>query len=743
MGTLHAPRPGVRVAALLTRNLGEALGGGVLFAVLYAFDLAGDVPAWLLAADWSLVMLASLTPTQAWLAGGPRRRAVDLRSGVAAVGAAFALYAMGWGPLFVSGLLVVVVTQIRENGSTVWRTCLAWCVVSMSTGQVLIDLGVLRSYVSLGIGNAAFLVGMTGLVLLGRALGTTTQRAEAEMAARTQAEAQFRSLVENSHDLVFLMNTAGEATWVSPASRRVLGREPEELLGLGWTNLVHPDDLADSLSWLADWKDQTRPALTVVRARHPDGTWHWWEVTRTNRLDDPAVQAFVNNVRDVTESHAYQERLSYQATRDSLTGLLNRSAFLERLESALARGRRKPNPVAVLFLDLDDFKAVNDRWGHHAGDLLLQTVGSRLEQAVRPGDTVGRLAGDEFVVLLEDLNAPEDADIVADRIRLALREPLLLHGQPVSPTASIGVAVTTLWSAETADEILHAADLRMYQAKQDRQDCGAVAGVPDPLDVRAIERGLTEREFFLDYQPVVDLATGRATWVEALVRWNHPTLGRLAPDTFIPQVEAHGLMSALGRRVLEDGCRTVRSWGSDPRLCAITLAVNASVTQLRDPAFPHVVRDVLSHTGLPPGQLVIEVTESLPLTAHDEALISLAALSAQGVRIALDDFGAGSASIAQLDLVRADIVKLDRQLINRIDDNQEGFLQGLIGFLLSRGITLVAEGIETAAQLVAVTTSGAQYGQGFHLARPTTPERVIDHLAQLPTEPSTAASQPL
>ncbi|MCW2621767.1 MAG: diguanylate cyclase [Frankiales bacterium] len=727
----------------LSGNTAEALGGGALFAVLSVTGLAGDIPPVALLGTWAVVLATCLPSVQRWLAGGRLRRTLDARSGIAALCGAALLYGMGWGPLFTSGLVIVVVTQIRENGSRVWRSSLVWCVLTASLGQVLVLVDVLPSYASTDVGNAAFLVGITAMVLLGRALGTTTAQAEAEVAARTHTEARFRSLVENSHDLVFLMTPAGEATWVSPASSAVLGYPPEALLGNGWMTLVHPDDLTVGLDGLSTTGAAGGQGIVVVRGRHRDGSWHWWEVTQTDRLADPAVGAIVANLRDVTDSHAYQERLSYQATRDSLTGLLNRAAFLEHLESALARASRKPSPAAVLFLDLNDFKCVNDQWGHHAGDVLLQAVAFRLEQAVRPGDTVGRLAGDEFVVLLEDLGTAGDAEIVADRIRLALESPVLLAGHQVAPTASIGIAVTAPWCLESADDLLHVADLRMYDAKQRRRrgihpsshDLATLVALDDgeygagTVDGPAIARGLTEREFFLEYQPVVELATGRSTWVEALVRWNHPQLGRLAPDSFIPQVEACGLMTALGRRVLEDGCRAVQSWSSDPRIPPITLAINASVSQLRDLAFPQVVRDVLASTGFPAGQLVIELTETLPVMPHDAALTALAALAALGVRTALDDFGAGAASLAQLDLVSAEIVKLDRQLINRIEKCENGFLQGLIGFLLSRGAVLIAEGIENAAQLEALTASGAQFGQGYHLARPGSAETARDFLA--------------
>jgi diguanylate cyclase (GGDEF)-like protein len=423
-----------------------------------------------------------------------------------------------------------------------------------------------------------------------------------------------------------------------------------------------------------------------------------------------------------------EAELAHQARHDSLTGLANRRMCRDRVEVALALAEAGGHHAAVLFLDLDDFKTVNDSLGHAAGDRLLVEVAERLLNATRGCDTVARLGGDEFAVLLKKVQSDGDATIVADRIRAALRRPFTLDGQEVFVGASVGIARSE--AGDTAEDLLRNADLAMYEAKSGDKgsyrlfEASMHAVARERLETEAdLRAGLERGEFHLVYQPVVDLSTGEVVSVEALVRWLHPRRGLVPPAEFIPAAEATGLVVPLGRWVLEEACRQAVGWDAgttddaEPR---IGINVNLSGRQLQDPSLPADVAHVLAVTGLDPRRLVLEITESVLMHRTEESLATLHTLKALGVRLGIDDFGTGYSSLSYLQRFPVDMLKIDRAFIKDIDnaENNAAIARTVIalGDLLS--LRTVAEGIETAAQQERLLALGCTLGQGFHFSRP-------------------------
>lgn len=550
--------------------------------------------------------------------------------------------------------------------------------------------------------------------------------------ARRRSEQWFRVLGQASSDVINVLDAQGHYVYVSPSVQPLMGYTPEALIGVHYSELVHPDDLERVDGQYTSVVGDHVEIRTENRIRHADGTWHWHEVVARNLLSDPAVQGIVVNHRDVTERREFQDRLAYDSTHDALTGLANRAAFLADLDQAIADSNRHEHSVAVLFVDLNDFKHVNDTWGHGVGDGLLISVARLLERSVLGADTVARLGGDEFGIVLAHIHQPTNAHAVARRIVTALSEPLDAAGRQIRARASIGIAVTGPNDAD-ADELLRRADVAMYHVKGQgisgwrtysdelRTDGARVA--PTAEDLHA---GIGAGELRLQYQPIVALHSGEVIGVEALVRWHHPTLGVLAPDAFIPLAEATGLIVPLGMWVLQEGCSQVRAWRqrtSTPR--RINLSVNLSPRQLDDPALIPSVLSVLERTGLSARDLILEITEDA-LVNDVEAVPILAELRARGIRLALDDFGTGYSSLRYLTNLPVDILKLDRCFVAELNGTPEGSAVAEAVIRLSQSLNLdtVAEGIENDAQATELTLLGYPLAQGYHFAKPMDPERI-------------------
>jgi diguanylate cyclase (GGDEF)-like protein len=461
----------------------------------------------------------------------------------------------------------------------------------------------------------------------------------------------------------------------------------------------------------------------ILRTRHADGRELVLEGTLTNLMAEAAVHGWVLTVRDVTDRQALQQELSYQAFHDALTGLANRQLFTDRLTHALRRRDGATEPLVVLFLDLDDFKHVNDGFGHGIGDRLLVAVAERISGAIREGDTAARLGGDEFAILMEDADV-DSAHQVALRLLEALAVPVAVdeHLHPVR--ASIGMAVAVPGEA-TGEETLRNADVAMYWAKDRGKSTVAVyeAGLhAEALERMALrgelQRAIREDQLTLHYQPTVDLATHRITGFEALVRWNHPTRGLLPPLEFIPVAEQSGLIVPLGSWVLLAACRAGAGMQSDWH--QPTMAVNIAAQQLAKPDFVEEVVDVLRRTRMPAERLVLEITESVLLDDMVGTIATLARLRDRGIRVAIDDFGTGYSSLSYLDQLPVDVLKVDKSFVDKVcaDASDTRLVEAIITMSHTMRLTTVAEGVEQPEQAAWLKHARCSLGQGFLWSRP-------------------------
>jgi diguanylate cyclase (GGDEF)-like protein/PAS domain S-box-containing protein len=440
---------------------------------------------------------------------------------------------------------------------------------------------------------------------------------------------------------------------------------------------------------------------------------------------DGEVVGRVWSFRDVTEHRRLQSELTHQAFHDPLTGLANQALFRDRVDHAATRLQRQGGQLAVLFIDLDDFKTVNDSLGHSAGDALLQVVSDRLTSCVRAGDTAARLGGDEFAVLMDVLADPNDAIDVAERIITALQEPVVLDALLVSATASIGIAYGAAGAG--SDEMLRNADLAMYTAKDGGKNCCRVfaremhLAAVERLDLEAHLRGAAERdELIVHYQPIYELQSGRITAFEALVRWHHPERGLLSPLSFIPFAEETGLIDEIGRHVLVTACRQAARWsGVVGRGAAPAVTVNVAPRQLLDPRLPDRVESLLEQCRLDPPRLILEITEGALMKDPVAATVGLRRLSDLGVRLAVDDFGTGYSSLAYLQQFPIDLLKIDGSFVSDILSRSGSLLvRAIVQIAHTLGLVPVAEGVESAAQAEALAACGCDLAQGFHLGRP-------------------------
>jgi diguanylate cyclase (GGDEF)-like protein/PAS domain S-box-containing protein len=550
-----------------------------------------------------------------------------------------------------------------------------------------------------------------------------------------QSEARFASLVKNSSDVVTVIEPTTMVRYASPSASRMLGSGPEELEGTRFIDLVHQDDKTRVLSFLTSAADgEGDTALLEFRLRHRDGRYLATETLRTNLLHDPNVKGIVLNTRDITERKQFEQQLQHQAFHDPITNLANRALFRDRVLHAIERQERDRKPIAVLFMDIDDFKTINDSLGHAAGDGLLLEVGDRLKKALRAADTAARLGGDEFAILLEDGGEGIQAADVAERIMQMLEKPFVLEGKEVFVRASVGIAVSEDpgdAGEEVAEALMRNADVAMYMAKEKGKGRYQVfePAMHDTalrrLELKAdLQRALEHGEFILHYQPVIELDSGRITGVEALIRWIHPDRGIVQPLEFIPLAEETGLIVPIGRWVLREACRyAVELQGEFPMDPAFHMAVNLSARQLARPEIVDEVRDILSETGLAAPTLTLEITESMVMQDMELAIERLNQLKELGVLLAIDDFGTGYSSLNYVRRFPVDILKIDKSFIDEVADAGESSALTAAVIELAGILNLkpVAEGIERADQLERLMELKCDMGQGYFFARPLDP----------------------
>jgi diguanylate cyclase (GGDEF)-like protein/PAS domain S-box-containing protein len=575
----------------------------------------------------------------------------------------------------------------------------------------------------------------------GRFVGTVDD-VSAEVAARNEMalrEAEYRVLAEHSGDCLSRHDLDGRYLYCSPSSEGMLGYRPEDLVGrtAAEIGLVHPDDAGPVRVVKESIVDgQQATATRAWRALRPDGTARWVE-TALRAVPDAHGNPYqvVAVTRDISARKDAENRLAHQALHDSLTGLPNRALFRDRLEHALARAERHPGGVAVLFVDLDRFKLINDSFGHAAGDRLLCDVAARLRRTLRPADTIARFGGDELTVLCEDLDGQAGARTIAQRIADLFEDPFAVEDGEAFLQASIGIALAG--NGATPEDLIRDADAAMYRAKDRGRARVEVFDEAMRRDARervatesALRRAIERDELCIHVQPVVGIGGGRIMAFEALVRWQHPERGLVPPGGFIPLAEETGLIVPIGNWVLREVCRTLRRWEDELGVDDVPCSVNLSVRHLQQPDLVATVRAALAEHGLAPERLVLEITESAVMENGSGTVETLAALKAMGVRLALDDFGTGYSSLAHLHRFPLDILKIDRSFTAALGaDGQGASIAGaIVSLAQALDLVTVAEGIEDAAQQRRLEDLGCTHGQGFLFSRPMPPAAFDDVL---------------
>ena len=545
-------------------------------------------------------------------------------------------------------------------------------------------------------------------------------------AALDGAAARFRVLVEQLPLSVYIdrLDDVSSNVYTSPQIEQMLGYTVQEWVENRdlFVEILHPEDRERVLAAHQLTHATGEPLLVEYRLRARDGRYVWVQ-DEARVVLDPDGSVLQGYLLDVTARHEAEEQLRHQAFHDALTGLANRALFTNRVEHALVlRSQLARAEVAVLFLDLDDFKGVNDTLGHAAGDTLLRGVGVRLRDSLSPSYTVARLGGDEFAVLIEEVAGPASAVDAAERIVAPLQKPFEIEGREVFVSASVGIALGTV-----ADDLLRAADVAMYRAKASGKAQYAVymptmaEDLVGRLELVAELRRARCEEFVVHYQPLVDLDSGAVVGVEALVRWAHPTRGLMQPGEFIGLAEETGKIVEIGAWVLTEACAQVARWRTETSGAAdLNLNVNVSTRQVRPGVLVDAVRAALTESGLPPEALTLELTESVLARRHEELRAVLTDVAALGVRLALDDFGTGYSSLALLQDLPVHTLKVDRSFVSALDEDamRQGFVQAIVDLAKTLDVALVAEGMETAAETSELRRLGCRAGQGFHFAPP-------------------------
>ncbi len=684
-------------------------------------------------------------PNQRNMADLPKIRALGAQTK-----ASFALFQAANPPTAATAALLTRVSQLLDR----WEALCALSqqlTPSVSTATIIVALKAADAAIVLPLrqaleqlvqateaqvtaaGTAAAASAQTTSVLLLAVIGLAVLAIGSVQIGLAVREHRRRALSQQSADLVALVDGQGVVRYASPSYERVLGHSGAALAGASLLDFLHPDDRADAAAALERRReDRGDSTETELRVRHADGTYRWLASTGVNLLHDPLIQGIIITSRDIGARRETEAALAFQAGHDPLTGLPNRTLLLERLKHALAT--TVGTPVALLLVDLDRFKDVNDTLGHHAGDLLLQQVGGRLRAAVRGDDVVARLGGDEYALLLP--NADETAARqLADRLVEALEAPFQVVDQTLEIGASIGVAIAPQ-HGRGPHTLLQHADVAMYQAKHDHlrvtvydpdQDQHSLEGLALLRDLRL---AILESQVTLHYQPKVEIATRQVCGVEALLRWPHPTRGLIPPDQFIPTAEQTGLIEPLTAWVLDTALRQCRAWQDEGLF--LPVAVNMSPRVLQDQQLPDRLSRLLQRHGVSPSRLTLEITESSLMANPERVHGILTSLHRLGVTLSIDDFGTGYSSLAYLKELPVQELKIDKSFVLGMGDagdtQDAAIVRSVVAMAHELHLTVVAEGVEDAQALAVLTDIGCDTIQGYYACRPVPPAELAHWL---------------
>ncbi|PIG91004.1 EAL domain-containing protein [Gloeocapsopsis sp. IPPAS B-1203] len=569
-------------------------------------------------------------------------------------------------------------------------------------------------------------------------LEATNRQLRREIAERKLAqkslqvsEERLESILNSLEDVVWsFAPETGKLIYLNPAVQKVYGRPPAEFLDCPelYQEVIHPDDRAryqKSRQMLIEHGS----VEIEYRILRPDGEVRWLSDRTYVIYDQEGNPARIDGIiYDITQRKRAEEQLIYDALHDALTGLPNRTLFMERLESALSRAKRhKDYLFAVLFIDLDRFKIVNDSLGHAIGDQLLCAIAYLLEQSIRSTDTIARFGGDEFTILLDGIKDITDAIKIAERLQAQLVSPLTLENHTIFCSASIGIVLNSP-NCTQAQNLLRDADIAMYQAKEQGKARYAIfdqAMYQQTLELLQLEsdlrQALERQEFCLHYQPIVSLATGKLKGFEALIRWRHPQRGLISPTEFIPVAEDIGLIVPIGEWVLRAACHQLRAWQVQfPHLMPLKMSVNIAGKQIREPNFLEQIEQILAETGLDGSYLQLEMTESTLIEYAQETIHALLEIRSKRIQLSIDDFGQGYSSLSYLHRFPINILKIDRSFVSGMHSNAENYeiIRTITTLAHTLGMDVVAEGAETTEQLAILRTLGCEFGQGYLFSRP-------------------------
>jgi diguanylate cyclase (GGDEF)-like protein/PAS domain S-box-containing protein len=615
-----------------------------------------------------------------------------------------------------------------------WGAIYFWTSLTNLTGAIASCLG---AWLIVAVGDPGFIVialvtAIALLTYLSHRKNTQTEASQARQHAanlRDNSE-RFRSAFDNAAIGMALVTPEGRWLQVNRSLCRLLGYSERELMTMDYLNVLHPNDLSPALASFKDLLRGRIPACQMEKRYLNKSGQEVWGLWSASLAQDSYTKTpnLIFQIQDITDRKQAEERLHHDAFHDALTGLPNRALFMDHLKLAIARLQRREDQIfAVLYIDLDRFKVVNDSLGHMVGDELLVGIARRLECCLRPGDTIARLGGDEFTVLLEDIGDGFDVTQIAERIQKELSAPFSLNGREVFTTVSMGIALSSK-EYERPEDILRDADTAMYRAKclgkarHETFDTGMHSQAIKLLQLETdLRRAVERKEFLIVYQPIMSLETGVLRGFEALIRWPHPERGLISPMDFIPVAEETGMIVQIGEWVLREACEQMHKWQvifpSEP---PIFMSVNLSVRQFSQQDLIENVVSVLEETKLDPTSLKLEITESAVMENVETAINMLKQLRALGVQLAMDDFGTGYSSLSYLHRFPINTLKIDRSFITRMVENNENaeIVRTISGLAQNLGMDVVAEGVETREQLDILRALGCQYGQGYFFSKP-------------------------